>query len=127
MDWPEYYPNECPPDYAPSASGVIYRFVDTNPPAGVDFVPYAQEYPNRNWGDKECQACGLSVYTSLDDCEKVKRKIPSLRKKLTAAATLDPSQGKLMNTPSRKINNHYTWWFPKELLEPWVLFAIVNH
>ncbi|KHD08392.1 hypothetical protein PN36_02060 [Candidatus Thiomargarita nelsonii] len=129
MTWPSHFPPKCPPEKAANLDGQIYRLISGNFPKKKDFQSYCLQYPNRNWGGKTCQACGLSVHTSLEDClenyNRLKRRIPSLRKKI-AVARGNNAMGKILNTPSKEDSSHHTWWLPVELEKPWELFEVVT-
>ena len=61
MQWPGYFPDDCPPQDAQLATGDVYRLVKQNPPESKDFVPLREKKTSEDFGEKECQACGLSV------------------------------------------------------------------
>jgi len=112
MIWPPYFPALCPPIEATEVEGPLYRLISGKVPKPSDFHSYELLYPDRDWGDKACQACGLSTHRSLQDglenYQRLQRRIPSLRKKI-AVAKANHLPGKILNTPSREDRNHYTW------------------
>jgi len=130
MIWFEQLPDGCPPEDAQPVAGSVYRFVDNDPPQLEDFVSWRklnQSEPCPN-GLTECQACGLSVFTTEEGvCTALRRK-PFLRKKKTALAHLSSklNLGVILKTPARGTgNNHHTWWLSSDT-EPWKEFQVVN-
>lgn len=111
MTWSQHFPQNCPPQTAIDLNEPIYRLISGNIPKNRDFKSYWLQYPDRNWGEKACQACGLSVHTSLEDClenyNRLKRRIPSMRKKIAVAKGND-TMGKILNTPSKEDLTHHT-------------------
>lgn len=125
LDWPGHFPASCPPEGAESTDGEVYRLVSPDGPKNADFVSHKVLSPHKNWGKKECQACGLSVHTTQNGGERLKRRIPALRKKQSAVARLRPPHGLLLNTPSSADSEHHTWWVPVSLQDPSALFTLV--
>jgi len=128
MEWPEYFPKSCPPKEAVYIQPSIYRLVSKHTPKKGDFIPYFISQ-KKDWGKKACQACGLSVHETLEDCrnnyDRLKRRIPSMRKKI-AIAKGEKIEGKFLNTPSKEDSTHCTWWIPKILEKPWELFEVID-
>lgn len=126
MNWPSFFPPNCPPPEAKDASGTVYRFVKNNPPLAEDFLTHKHRYPHQIFtGEKLCQACGLSVYISEKDILWARKSVPGMRKKLIVKANLAALAaefGKLKDTPSATSSPHYTWWVP-ENVQPWELFT----
>jgi len=114
MEWPSFFPPQCPPTEAVDASVEVFRLVSSNPPAASDFESYAEMYPNKWEGN--CEASGLSVFTGKDDALRLARRVPGLSAlgNLIATASLTPASGKLKYTP-RNGNSHHTWWAPEGL------------
>ena len=115
MPWPDYFPDDCPPNSAQPASSQVYRFIDGDSPQPEDFLSWREQNPNQSCpkGVTECQACGLSVFTTQEGvCIALRRK-PFLRRKQIALGQLAPDNGVLLNTPSKGTgDNHHTWWIP---------------
>lgn len=109
MNWPSFFPPQCPPSEAKDASAEVFRLVSSNPPAGSDFESWAQKNPKRWMGN--CKASGLSVFTAQSDALQLVRRVPGMTAKLIAGANLSPKAGKLMHTPHDG-NSHHTWWAP---------------
>jgi len=75
MDWPNHFPEDCPPNATKDADGEeVYRLVDQNPPSDLDFISHRLRYPKREFSD-ECKACGLSIFTNVEDSIKLRKKI----------------------------------------------------
>lgn len=122
MEWPDYFPRLCPPKQASEINGRFYRLILGDVPKGRDFMPHYLLYPTIDWGDRRCEACGLTVFKTVNDCERLKKKVPSMRKRKTASGDLNDTMGKILNTPSKNSKSHHTWWLPVDLKEPWLLF-----
>jgi hypothetical protein len=128
MQWPDHFPDGCPPETAQPASVKVYRFVNNDPPNTEDFRSWRQENMDQPCpkGITECQACGISVFTSEEGVCKARNKVPALRNKQAALGNLTPGLGVILNTPSRKTgHDHHTWWIPTDR-EPWSVFQVVN-
>lgn len=85
------------------------------------WIKYPEKREQYEALSRACEACGLSVFRSLEDTQRVSRRIPHLPKKISVA-TLDPSMGRMKNTFSAE---HYTWWIPVSVREPALLFRNV--
>jgi len=108
--WPDHYPEKCPPDDAENVSGVVYRFTNRTNPKHRDFLSYYELKPAKDWGKKACQARGLSVYTSEEDCKTAISLVPALKKKKLCIAELGSESGVIAPTPSKNNYNHKTLW-----------------
>lgn len=108
--WPDHYPEKCPPGDAETVSGVVYRFTNKTNPKHRDFLSYYELKPGENWGGKACQARGLSVYTSEEDCKAAISLVPALKKKKLCIAELGSGYGVIAPTPSKNNYNHKTLW-----------------
>lgn len=110
LDFPEWFPEDCPPGDSVETSGTIYRFVSSNPVGPNDFLSYHEtgERPNSS----PCQHCGLSVFRRLDDVRGLLRHLwktypgksygPHIVKR-----DLVPTDGRIKATGTR---GHHTWW-----------------
>ncbi|MFN6538311.1 MAG: hypothetical protein RM021_018450 [Nostoc sp. EkiNYC01] len=127
MNYPEYFPDNCPPKEATVPSGEFYRFINSShtSPQENDFLPWLREYPDRKYFVTKCQACGTSIFPSLDAVNNMLAQVPALRKKKIARGVLNSDLGKIQNTPSQNEKSHHTWWIP-EASEPWKLFQMIN-
>jgi len=124
--WPEHYPPQCPPQAATQASGVVYRFIDGRIPSEGDFLSHHERQPDKKWEPMECQARGLSILRTLDDCNTMRKGIPALRKKRIAEGTLASTDGLIVPTPSNLCNGHCTWWRHKAPKEVCSYFTILD-
>lgn len=102
-------PDECPPADAFGVNGRFYRFVSDSP-SEDDFIPHSRLYPDRSFLGMECQARAISVFSSVEDCNKLRKLSPKFRNKSVAAVQLTPCDGVIMHTPSSLSNAHYSWW-----------------
>jgi hypothetical protein len=123
--WPEHFPESCPPDMALDPNGEVYRFVSKDPPSEKDFISMRLRKPQEKFEDleKECRACGLSVLSTLEDIEKMRRRLPPMKKKLIAIGNLGSKHGKILHTPSFE-SSHHTWWVPRNIY-PWKIFKVI--
>lgn len=124
--WPDHYPQLCPPSQAVPSDGHIYRFTYGAMPEAKDFRSFYDGAPNKDWGDLACQARGLSVYPTLEACREAANKVPSLAKKKLAAGSLQGSYGMVAETPSKNTSNHMTWWVGSNCPDPVTFFAPVD-
>lgn len=108
--WPNHYPKDCPPSTATETSGEVYRFTNKTQPINKDFISYYELNPTKDWGNDECQAKGLSIFITLEDCLEAAEIIPALKKKKIAVGKLKNSTGAVASTPSTKNKNHKTLW-----------------
>jgi hypothetical protein len=124
VNWPSFFPPQCPPLEAKDASAEVFRLVSSNPPAVSDFESWAQRHPKKWMGN--CKASGLSVFTAKADALRLIRRVPGMLAPgdLIASANLSPVAGKLMHTP-RDRNSHHTWWAPAGF-DHTAAFKVVN-
>lgn len=126
MQWPDYFPDDCPPQDAQPVTGEVYRLVKKDPPESRDFIPFREKKPSEDFGEKECQACGLSVLKNIEDAVRMKSRARGMEKRLVAKGTLSPHLGRIKRTPSRRFGrSHHTWWVPTEV-QPWRIFHVVQ-
>ncbi|QSJ17566.1 hypothetical protein JYQ62_01415 [Nostoc sp. UHCC 0702] len=129
MTYSKHFPDDCPPSQSDSASGEFYRFIHKahEKPQPKDFLSWRQEFPQKECpvGLSECQACGVSIHSSLDDAKKLSLRIPRFRNMKIAKGFLKDEMGKIKHTPSRNEKSHHTWWIP-EKSEPWKIFELFD-
>lgn len=114
VHWPDYFPQDCPPQDSRPALGEVYRLINGALPNENDFKSYRQRGRKISAAPfGECQACGLSVYTDVEDVSRLKNRIPSQRKKVIVVGMLHPGLGKILPTPSHNEKSHHTWWVPE--------------
>lgn len=125
-NWPKDYPDQCPPENAEELSGVVFRFINKKTPTSIDFDSHYERNPDGNYADP-CQARGLSVIRSHDDCNRMRDGVPALRKKKVAFADIRSSVGLIASTPSRTCQGHCTWWLPlSSKADVYSLFKLVD-
>ena len=123
MQWPDYYPENCPPEGAEPASGTVYRLVRHDPPQAEDFLSTWEEFPGR-FPEPTIKNSGVSVYTDPQDIERLKKRIRQLKGRKTAEGELNPVHGLIQPTEGKE-KSHHTWWIPIEA-EPWLVFKVVS-
>jgi hypothetical protein len=125
LRWPDFFPDDCPPDDAEPASGEVYRITGRRNPKNRDFLSYREQRgPDAEFSQPECIVCGLSVYRDIEDISRMRlrrRRVPKLRKRLyIAKGLLNPSLGKIKATGHHE-KSHHTWWVPTGV-EAWQHF-----
>ena len=123
MEWPHFYPENCPPAEAEPASGKVYRLVRNNPPKAEDFLSTWEEYPGR-FPEPTIRISGASVYTDPQDVERLKKRVPQLNDRKTAKGELNSTLGFIQRTGGRE-RSHHTWWIPIGA-EPWLVFRVIK-
>ena len=110
MKYREQLPSGCPPKNAETIVNErsIYRLVEQKPPTIDDFKSLRAKNPDKKYsGFAKCKASGLSVHSSEQGSEKV-RKLPRFRKHKICRVTLKSGAGKIQQTG--KCSFHHTWW-----------------
>ena len=129
MEWPKFYPPNCPEDGIEPASGTVYRLVLHDPVQAGDFESPFEEKRRRfkNKSNQEkCRACALSVHTNSQDSEKLKKWVGKLRNAQIAKGELNATLGVIKYTPSKKSGeSHVSWWVPIGA-EPWAVFDVIE-
>lgn len=110
MKWPDHYPEQCPPRLAAAVSGKLFRFTSKASPKPRDFISYYENSPSKDWGHMACNARGLSVFSTYEDCVAASKLVPALKKKSLCVAELPSSAGVVAETPSQNTQNHKTFW-----------------
>ncbi|MEH2295074.1 hypothetical protein [Nostoc sp.] len=128
MTYSKHFPDDCPPSQCDIASGEFYRFIKNahEKPQPKDFLSWRQEFPDKECptGLSECQACGVSIHSSLDDAKNLSLRIPKLKKMKVTKGFLKDELGRIKHTPSKNEKSHHTWWITEES-EPWNFFEII--
>jgi hypothetical protein len=104
--WPDYFPDCCPPETALASEYTVYRLVKHNPPNDNDFIPYRISKDPTYWKNRECEACGVSVFSLIEDANKLQL-LPAYKKCLIAQGRITPESGKWSYTGK---HSHITWW-----------------
>ncbi len=123
MEWPDYYPENCPPGDAEPASGTVYRLVRHNPPQAEDFLSTWEEFPGR-FPEPNIRICGTSVYTDPQDIERLKKRVRHLRDRKTAKGEISRQHGMILKTKAVE-KTHTTWWIPIGT-KPWLVFEVID-
>ena len=123
LQWPDFYPANCPPAEAEPASGTVYRLVRNDPPQAEDFLSTWEEFPGR-FPEPTIQISGASVYRNPQDIERLKNRVRHLRNRKTAKGELNSTLGFIQWTKGREIS-HHTWWIPIDT-EPWLVFRVIS-
>jgi hypothetical protein len=127
MQFPAYFSANCPPATAQPASGTVYYLVNSEPLTPEDFWSKRQRNPDKRFSQKskECQACGISVYTDIEDVLLLRREIQSFQNHQISVGQLIPEMGVILPTPSEFFPSHRTLWLAVGS-QPWLLFHISN-
>jgi hypothetical protein len=123
LEWPDFYPENCPPAEAEPASGTVYRLVRRNPAQAEDFETPWEEYRNQ-FEPPTIENCGLSVHTDPQDSEQLRNRIKKFRRRQIAEGSLNPTLGVIQRTRSLE-KSHHSWWVPLGA-EPWIVFNIIG-
>ncbi len=121
MEFPDDWPQGCPPDDAEPADGVVYRLVKNKPPTESDFLSHHEtgRLPNA----PACLRCGLSVFRDLADAVHQRRLLPRLGR-YVARGELEDTHGKTRLTSGQQ-PTHTTWW-PFVGVNRSVLFTVIE-
>lgn len=128
-DWPEWFPDACPPAEARDAEGHFYRLVDGVEILESDFWSHEQEYlagkrPRRSWSSgKLCDFVSCSIFALRSDIEQTRKGVGPLKHKLVALGDIT-GEGKLLETPTNG-NSHHNWW-RTQTETAWVNFKVVE-
>lgn len=106
MRFPSTWPENCPPDDAREAGGVVFRLVKHDPPIAEDLATHGET--NRLPKAPACLRCGLSVFREVGDAVHQRLLLPKLGD-FIARADLKPEHGKTKLTEGRQ-PTHTTWW-----------------
>lgn len=112
MDWFESLPDSCPPKEAKEPAGdLFYRIMVSEQATESDFLSHRVLYPEKKFKVSECQACSLSVFKDVNECEKI-LKMPTFKNKqwYIGEFELNNNDGLILNTPSPTNPYHFSWW-----------------
>src|SRR5689334_8667524 len=109
--FPAGWPTGCPPSDAQEASGTVYRLLKTDQPTCGDFETWFEkgqqpQYPNPT---ALCQACAVSVSSSIEDLRQRMARQPDVWKHI-AVGVLDAGCGVMKPTPCKQDRFHCSWW-----------------
>ena len=125
LKFPAYFPAKCPPEEATDEECVLFRLCKNLTLTEQDFVSFYLINPQKH--KDNINAYGLSVFRSVDDCNRARSKSPNLRSKYkyVASGSNNSLRGKLLRTPSGANPNHYTSWL-YDGVKPHTFFEIHN-
>lgn len=125
LKFPAYFPAKCPPEEATDEECVLFRLCKNLTLTEQDFVSFYLINPQKH--KDNINAYGLSVFRSVDDCNRARSKSPKLRSKYkyVASESNNSQRGKLLRTPNGTNPNHYTWWL-YDGVKPHTFFEIHN-
>ena len=106
-------PADCPPtDAAEATIDAAYLFCYSVPVTKADFIPLAESGATRPLRSKEkqCQACGISLYLELRDAQNLANDIPKFREMILVSIELTPEDGVLKRTSTHDRPSHHTLW-----------------
>jgi hypothetical protein len=107
-NWPDYFPEQCPPGKARNDNVQVFRLVSGTPLSAEDFHPTIIESPHRPFEPENlCAACGVSVFRNVQDVIKKRAKYKPLRSKKIASGRITESDGLVLETFAP---THMTWW-----------------
>jgi hypothetical protein len=108
----ENRPAPCPPiDATERSIDQAFCFCYSLPPTEEDFVPLAMTGARRPYSsqEKECQACGISLYVDIADAHNLGQ-VPKFREMILVAVEITPDDGVVKHTQSRDRPSHHTLW-----------------
>lgn len=114
QNYPDYFPEGCPPDDVSVEEKVLYRFCKGDEPTESDFISYYITNPDKY--KDNVLAFGLSVLPDIDQCKEAYRKYPFIRKyNSVARGKTNKNRGSWKTTPGRISPAHITWWVCKDV------------
>jgi hypothetical protein len=104
-NFPEHYPENCPPEDATVTSGDVYRITKTTDLSEDDFLSY---YDLQKQSTAcECAKRSISLFKTLDNARHRLRLTPRLGTAISKG-TLDEDAGKMKVTNAK--SGHIDWW-----------------
>lgn len=116
MNFPDYFPENCPLIPSRCEELIVYRAVDNKTNIEVkDFEPLILDKKkklNLSSSSSKCRACGLSVYTNIEELQNNIEIVPSLFNKEIIPVQITKDSGRVLETPPIKSpdSSHITWW-----------------
>lgn len=110
--FPEHYPEGCPPANAIATNGNVYRLTHNNPARESDFLTYVTT-GQRTSGDR-CLRCGLSVFETQRGAAELFR---YMQRRHPNGTSLGRFIARLQITPEDGLISytgrppHLTWWW----------------
>lgn len=131
-EWPDYYPESCPPSDAATPTGSCYRLVKKAQIAEQDLMSHLELHlkgirfqGDKPWDDSEdCQRSGLSVHSSKEAADRKRKSSGGMRRFKIAEGRIK-GIGLMAETPRVSGDDHHTWWCEDDVdLVP--LFKVVE-
>ena len=110
LQFPKWFPPDCPPTGASDASGIVFRFATKNPVAAEDFLSHHELglAPKA----KPCSRAGLSVYRTISSARRRLRELrdrsPARFGPHIAEGSLSAEHGKIKQEGGDP--DHHEWW-----------------
>ena len=121
MNFPDDWPEACPPNDSNEADGVVFAAARSTPFARLDFSSANDRGAFKD--ADECERRGVSVMKEKSDVEalleRFKRKFKHIAK-----AELSSTHGRLKDTPREFAKSHCTLW-PRETVNLKDLFEVI--
>lgn len=119
-EWPEHFPQACPPADAIDAGGDVYRFVRNEPPAPEDMRSWLELGLGKG---RDCHRAALSCSLTREHLEEVRLASPRRRSDRIARASLGPEHGEIAQTGAA---GHFSLWLRRRFhAEAHRLFEVV--
>lgn len=100
--WHNEYPKNCPKKGVQAIQMEVFRFVNSDPPTMLDFMPHAKQ--NIKWY-MDCNGWGLSFYTTEKIMKQKQNNSLNFKNKLIAKGVIEVSDGNaLVNHHTGHIN-----------------------
>lgn len=115
-------PVGCPLPSSTPCNCTVFRGCEKSPPHASDFKTFHELGRFKNaTGDKACMRFGVSVFPTKQACEHMLELFPDNGSYVSSGA-LQPSHGRVADTPTGNFPLHQTWW-PYEGLQRETLFV----
>ena len=121
-EWPNHFPQNCPPADADDLAHAVLYLVEGNPPTAEDFLSACER--NQFVGKPECERASLSCGLTEKYIMQLKEAVPRLRTMHIAKADLIAGHGKIK--PTGKPGHHSMWLYAGALKTAPSLFRVVQ-
>lgn len=109
-EWPDFYPEDCPPEDAQDSRGIVFHLVSDDPMPQSDLYATAH-HRGAFAGEDECIRVSLSCFRQEEDLRQTRSAVPRLSDRKIARVELDPAHGKLKQT---RTPSHHSLWIRAE-------------
>lgn len=106
MRFPDYFPEGCPPSEAISKEVEVFRMCKSNVIEHSDFLSFYELGKNINGN---VNGYGISVICDSGQAHTLSQ-MPAHRQEYLAKGSTKSDCGVILETPSRNISSHITWW-----------------